>query len=78
MDDIPNKVVNHLGLVADVNLHQKSGKHYIEINVPVSSVPVFYHGACYYRSGSTKQELKEAPLHNFYLAKLDCHGSGNQ
>lgn len=70
MDDIPNKAVNHLGLVVDVNLRHKSGKHYIEINVPVSSVPVSYHGAYHYRSGSTKQELKGAPLHNFLLSKV--------
>ncbi len=70
MDDIPNKVVNHLGLVVDINLHQKSGKRYIEINVPVSSVPVSYHGSYHYRSGSTKQELKGTPLHNFLLSKM--------
>ncbi|MBN8718024.1 MAG: putative DNA binding domain-containing protein [Sediminibacterium magnilacihabitans] len=70
MDDIPNKVVNHLGLIVDVNLHHKSGKPYIEIDVPVSSVPVSYHGAYHYRSGSTKQELKGAPLHNFLLSKI--------
>ena len=70
MDDIPNKVVNHLGLVVDVNLHHKSGKHYIEINVPVSSVPISYHGSYHYRSGSTKQQLKGAPLQNFLLNKI--------
>ncbi len=70
MDDIPNKIVNHLGLVVDVNLRQNSGKHYIEINVPVSSVPVSYHGSYHYRSGSTKQELKGTPLHNFLLNKM--------
>lgn len=70
MDDIPNKVVNHLGLVVDVNLHHESGKHYIEIDVPVSNVPVSYHGAYHYRSGSTKQELKGAALHQFLLSKI--------
>ena len=33
MEDIPNKAVNHLGLVVDVNLRRKSGKHYIEVDV---------------------------------------------
>jgi len=58
MDEIPNKTVNHLGLVVDVNLHTDKGKQYIEIDVPVSSVPISYHGAYHFRSGSTKQELK--------------------
>ncbi|TWF40705.1 putative DNA-binding protein [Chitinophaga polysaccharea] len=40
MDDIPNKVVNHLGLVVDVNLLQSENKRYIEINVPVSSIGI--------------------------------------
>lgn len=69
MDDIPNKTVNHLGLVVDVNLHERSGKHYIEIVVPQSTVPISYHGTYHYRSGSTKQELKGAALHNWLLKK---------
>lgn len=73
MDDIPNKAVNYLGLVVDVNLHRKSGKHYLEINVPVSSVPISYHGAYHYRSGSTKQELKGIGLQNWLLKKMGSH-----
>jgi ATP-dependent DNA helicase RecG len=69
MDEIPNKTVNHLGLVVDVNLRRKSGKHYLEIDVPVSSVPISYHGAYHYRSGSTKQELKGVALNNWLLKK---------
>lgn len=69
MDDLPNKIVNHLGLVVDVNLHEKGGKHYIEIVVPVSTVPISYHGIHHYRSGSTKQELKGAALYNWLLKK---------
>jgi len=70
MDDIPNKTVNYLGLVVDVNLHKKDGKHYIEIDIPVSTVPVSFHGAYHYRSGSTKQELKGTALQHFLLKKL--------
>jgi ATP-dependent DNA helicase RecG len=33
-------------------------------------VPVSYHGAYHYRSGSTKQELKGAALHKFLLEKI--------
>jgi ATP-dependent DNA helicase RecG len=69
MDDLPNKAVNHLGLVIDVNLYEQSGKHYIEIVVPQSTVPISYRGIYHYRSGSTKQELKGAALHNWLLKK---------
>lgn len=71
MDDIPNKAVNHLGLVVDVNLHKKNDFHYIEIEVPISTVPVSYHGAYHYRSGSTKQELKGNALNQFMLKKMN-------
>lgn len=67
--EIPNKTVNHLGLVVDVNLHQSGTRHYIEITVPVSSVPISYHGTYHYRSGSTKQELKGIALQNLLLKK---------
>lgn len=70
MEEIPNKAVNHLGLVVDVNLRSKTGKHYIEISVKPSDVPISYHGNYHYRSGSTKQELKGAALHQFLLKKL--------
>jgi ATP-dependent DNA helicase RecG len=69
MDEIPNKAVNHLGLVVDVNLHKEDNKHYIEIDVPVSEVPISYHGIYHYRSGSTKQELKGVSLNNWLLKK---------
>ncbi|MBO9728634.1 MAG: putative DNA binding domain-containing protein [Chitinophaga sp.] len=70
MEDIPNKAVSHLGLVIDVNLHKKENKHYIEIKVPISSVPIAYHGVYHYRSGSTKQELKGISLQNLLLKKI--------
>lgn len=70
MDDIPNKAVNHLGLVIDVNLLKDKGKEYIEIVVPVSPMPISYHGAYHFRSGSTKQELKGGALHEFLLKKI--------
>lgn len=73
MDDIPNKAVNYLGLVVDVNLHNKDGKHYIEIDIPVSTVPISFHGIYHYRSGSTKQELKGIALQNWLLKKMGKH-----
>jgi ATP-dependent DNA helicase RecG len=70
MDDIPNKAVNHLGVVVDVNLRKQTNKYYIEIIVPVSNVPIAYHGVYHYRSGSTKQELKGIALQNLLLKKM--------
>ena len=58
MEDIPNKIVTNLGIVADVNLRQADGVDYIEIIVSSSNIPISYKGVYHYRSGSTKQELK--------------------
>ena len=70
MEDIPNKIVNYLGVVEDVNLLTEDGKDYIEIVVTPSNVPVAYRGVYHYRSGSTKQELKGLALQNFVLKKM--------
>ena len=70
MEDIPNKIVNYLGIVEDVNLLTADGKEYIEIVVASSSMPVTYRGAYHYRSGSTKQELHGLALQNFILKKM--------
>jgi len=70
MEDIPNKIVNLLGIIADVNLLDSEGKQYIEIIVSPSSVPVSYKGTYHYRSGSTKQEMKGAELQHFILKKM--------
>jgi ATP-dependent DNA helicase RecG len=69
MEDIPNKVVSHLGLVVDINLHEDKGQYYIEIVVPPSQVPISFQGVFHYRSGSTKQELKGIALQNWLLKK---------
>ena len=34
LEDIPNKIVSTLGIIADVNLLTKRGRDYIEIVVP--------------------------------------------
>lgn len=70
MEDIPNKIVSHLGIVADVNLLEKTEKEYIEIVVQPSTMPISYHGKYHYRSGSTKQELNGASLQQFILRKM--------
>jgi len=69
MDDIPNKIRNAIGILVDVNLHEDSGKQFIEIVIHPYSVPISLRGRYYYRSGSTKQELTGASLNEFLLKK---------
>lgn len=70
MEDIPNKIVNYLGVVEDVNLLTDKGKEYIEIVVSPSNMPIAYKGTYHYRSGSTKQELKGLALQQFIMEKM--------
>jgi ATP-dependent DNA helicase RecG len=58
-----------LGIICDVDLHEKEEKHYIEIDVKPYDVPISYQGKYYYRSGSTKQELKGNALNEFLIKK---------
>ncbi len=69
MEDIPNKIQNKLGIVADVNLLSENGLKYIEIVVSPWAFPVNYDGEYHYRSGSTKQQLRGSALTNFLISK---------
>ena len=69
MDDLPNKIRDVLGIMAEVNLHEEDGLYFIEIITPPYSVPISLRGSYYYRSGSTKQELKGNALLEFLLRK---------
>jgi ATP-dependent DNA helicase RecG len=69
MDDLPNKIRDVLGIMAEVNLHEDDGLYFIEIVTPPYSVPISLRGNYYYRSGSTKQELKGNALMEFLLRK---------
>ena len=73
LEDIPNKVRDVLGIIVDVNLLEKDGLEYIEIDVPPYSNPINYKGQYHYRSGSTKQELKGAALNRFILQLTGRH-----
>ena len=70
LEDIPNKIVNYMGLVVDVNLHELSGLEYIELTIESSNVPISFKGKYYYRSGSTMQELNGAALQQFIMKKM--------
>ena len=69
LEDIPNKIQNKLGIVADVNVLTKDGLDYIEIVVSPWSFPVNYDGEYHYRSGSTKHLLRGNALINFLMTK---------
>lgn len=58
LEEISNKVQTTMGIVANVNLISQGTLEYLEVDVPMSSFPVNYKGEYYYRSGSTKQQLK--------------------
>jgi len=70
MEDIPNKVVNYMGIVVEVDLLKKDDLNYIRITIDPNNVPVSYRGKYYYRSGSTMQELNGAALQQFILKKM--------
>ena len=69
MDDIPNKIRNAIGIMAEVNLYEETGKYFIEIVTQPYSVPISLRGRYYFRIGSTKQELTGASLNEFLLKK---------
>jgi len=69
LEEIPNKIRDHLGLVCSVELNEELEKKYISITVNPYSVPVSLRGRYYYRSGSTKMELTGIELNEFLLKK---------
>ena len=69
LEEIPNKITQSLGIVADVNLLSKNGKEYIEISVPAYTTSISYKGVYHYRSGSTKQVLNGPALESFLNGK---------
>ena len=69
LEDIPNKIKDTMGILADVNLLGKDGLDYTEIIVNPSTYPVSYHGEYHYRSGSTKQQLRGSALTEFLVRK---------
>ena len=57
LEDLPNKITNALGIIADVNLRSEGGKDYLEIVVDKYPSLISYHGRYYYRSGSVLREI---------------------
>jgi ATP-dependent DNA helicase RecG len=69
MKELPNKLRDLLGIVANIDLLEEDGKRYLRIEVEPYPVPISYRGEYHYRSGSTKQVLKGAALDRFLLGK---------
>ncbi len=69
MEDLPNKIHDLLGVMAEVRLEKKKGLYFIAIAVPPYSVPISFRGRYYYRSGSIRKELTGNSLNEFLLKK---------
>lgn len=69
LEDLPNQVRDHLGILVEVNQHTEDTRDYLEIIVEPYPYPISYKGQYHYRSGSTKQELKGPALSAFLLQK---------
>lgn len=69
LEDLPNKIRDVLGIIADVRLVSTDKDDYIRIDVPAYPNLINYHDRFYYRSGSTTQELKGADLQRMIMKK---------
>jgi ATP-dependent DNA helicase RecG len=76
LEELPNKIRDVLGIIADVHLIQEAGRDLIRIRVEPYPSPISYKGQYHYRSGSTKQELKGPALEQFLLKKRGLHWDG--
>jgi ATP-dependent DNA helicase RecG len=67
LEDLPNKIINTLGITASIVLQKAEEKSVIIIQVEKSKNPVSFQSRFYVRSGSTTQELKGAALQSHIL-----------
>ncbi len=77
LEDLPNKIKDTMGIVADINYFGKPGEDYIEIVVPPYPQCISYKGIYYYRSGSTNQILNGAALQEFLNRKSGISWDAN-
>ena len=70
LENLPNRINQLMGILADVNLLTEDGKEYISIHINPSSQPIPYHGKYYYRTGSTLQEMNGTALRDFLFDKI--------
>ena len=69
LEELPNKLRDLLGIVAEIDLLEEDGRPYLRIAVEPYPVPISYRGEYHYRTGSTKQVLEGAALDRFLLGK---------
>ena len=68
LEDLPNKILDILGIIPKTKLDKQKGKDIITVEVEHSYAPISYHGKFYIRSGTT-QELKGRELTRFLISK---------
>ena len=71
LENMPNKVLSNLGILAKVELMALDGKEYVSVRVEGQDNPVSYGGRFYVRTGSTTQELRGRELARFLQKKMD-------
>ena len=76
LEELPNKMRDMLGIIADVDLLKEGRKEFLRITVDPYPHPISYKSEYHYRSGSTKQVLKGAALERFLLRKQGRHWDG--
>jgi ATP-dependent DNA helicase RecG len=69
LEDIPNKIKTHLGIIAKVSAIAKEDLTFIKIVVDPYNVPISYKGKYFLRSGSTNLQLAGSSLTDFLLKK---------
>ena len=69
MEGIPDKVRDAMGIIVDVNLLEKDGLSYLEIDVPACPVCISCKGIYYYCNDGTKQKLSGPALESFFLRR---------
>ena len=56
LEELPNKIRTTMGIIADVNLCNKSSRDCIVIEVAAHHNAISYRGRYYYRTGSTNKQ----------------------
>lgn len=69
LENIPNKIRNHLGIIPSVKIENRNGVDVIKIEINPSDVPISYNGKFYVRVGATTEELIGSGLVKFILKK---------